>query len=132
MAIQAGPGHAGFAKFEWEIKPSQQIVPNLEAYRKAVLAAVRMTFEAIARKVRSYAVTNRTWIDRTGTARSGLRTQVAVMGAVATLTLYHTAEYGIWLEVANAGKYAIILKTMTAHFPMLMQMLNDVLSGVSL
>ena len=58
-----------------------------------------------------YAKKNAPWTDDTAAARNGL-------GALATahqyhweLIVYHSVYYGIYLEVCNSGKYAIIMPT---------------------
>jgi hypothetical protein len=59
-----------------------------------------------------YAKANAPWSDRTGDARAGLSASFEE-GArdVWVLTLFHTVEYGVWLEIRWGGKYAIIMPT---------------------
>jgi hypothetical protein len=53
---------------------------------------------------------NASWTDRTGAARSGLRTTTEHQPKVRhTIHLFYSVPYGIWLEVRNSGRYAIIL-----------------------
>lgn len=60
------------------------------------------------------------WTDRTGAARAGLHKNVDHSGTSAigfkrhTITFAHGVDYGIWLEVANSGKYQIIMPTVLA------------------
>ena len=49
------------------------------------------------------------WTDRTGNARSGLFTIPNLIGKLKTITFSHTMSYGIWLEIKDNGKYAIIM-----------------------
>lgn len=72
------------------------------------LAAMTTGF---AREVQEYARENAPWEDRTGDARSGLTAKGEQRLTSYTITLYHTVDYGIWLEVRWDGKYAIILPT---------------------
>ena len=111
-------------RLEWTTPVTAEIIPELERRKAAVLRAIGMVFESFALKVRAYAVKNAPWQDRTAHARQGLRTQVDTVGAVFTLTLFHTMDYGIWLEIANDGRYAVILKTMEKQFPLLMELIR--------
>lgn len=51
------------------------------------------------------------WTDRTGNARAGLHTTHEITDEYAQLTMAHSVYYGIFLEVCNSGKYAIIAPT---------------------
>lgn len=74
----------------------------------AGLAAATAGF---AQNVQEYARENASWEDRTGDARSGLTAEGRQRLTTYSIILYHTVDYGIWLEVRWDGKYAIILPT---------------------
>lgn len=59
----------------------------------------------------SFARTNAPWTDRTGAARGGLFAFPSSMGSHHEILITHSPDYGIWLEIANSGKYQIILPT---------------------
>lgn len=102
----------------------------------------------IGAKMEAYAKANAPWTDRTAHARQGLFYAVdsdlggevsgsanlggqeseAVSAAKDVVALYlsHSMTYGKWLELAHAGKYAIIMKTMEAHYNELAQMLKGI------
>lgn len=63
----------------------------------------------------AYAQENAPWSDRTGDARSGLDVDVDSDGDSITLQLFHTVDYGLWLEVIQNGRFAIIMPTLE-HF----------------
>ena len=75
---------------------------------QAGLAAATAGF---AQKVQDYAQENAPWDDRTGDARQGLQAKGFQRLTSYTIVLYHTVDYGIWLEVRWDGRYAIILPT---------------------
>lgn len=77
-----------------------------------------------AKEVEAYAKENASWDDRTGDARSGLHAQGQQRFTKYTITLYHTVDYGIWLEVRWDGKYAIILPTIEHMGHVLMDRLD--------
>lgn len=82
-----------------------------------------------------WAKQNARWTDRTGAARSGLRTETKHKPKVEhTIYLFHSVPYGIWLEIRFAGKYAIIIPTILDQGPKMMrtfQKLWDRLDGGS-
>jgi len=59
-------------------------------------------------------VENAPWTDRTGDARAGLDVGVDHDGENVDLQLFHTVDYGLWLEVIQSGRYAIIMPTLEA------------------
>jgi hypothetical protein len=72
----------------------------------------REIMEDIAKEVEGYAKQNAPWTDRTGAARQGLTAEVSEHGDDIVLELYHTVDYGVWLETIQAGAYAIIMPTL--------------------
>jgi len=68
-----------------------------------------------AGQLEGYAKVHAPWTDRTGHARQGLHGGVDIRGEQLVLYLSHGVEYGIWLELKNEGKYAIVRPTVDAH-----------------
>jgi hypothetical protein len=71
----------------------------------------------VAIEALDYAKENAPWADRTGDARVGLDTSVELEGHVIVWQMYHTVEYGQWLETIQNGKFAIILPTLEIYAP---------------
>ena len=74
-------------------------------------------FEAAADEVKATAQRNAIWEDRTGDARAGLETSVENHNGEVVLTLYHTVEHGLWLEVIQNGRFATIMPTLEQTAP---------------
>lgn len=55
---------------------------------------------------------NAPWTDRTGAARSGLMAIPFNQGSVHELFLAYSVYYGIWLEIANSGRYQVLQPAM--------------------
>ena len=55
---------------------------------------------------------NAPWTDDTSAARTGLNALPFHFGTQHELLMSYTVYYGIWLEVANSGKYAVITPAM--------------------
>lgn len=114
-------------RFTW-VTPPENMVKAIEQYGQRTLIAVRAVADYMAQVIQDAMRTDASWEDRTGNARSGLFSQVD-QAASDLITIYmshgHTVNYGLWLEVANGGKYAIIMPTLEKHLPQLKQMLDD-------
>lgn len=54
---------------------------------------------------------NAPWSDDTGFARVSLHTEVRHVPGKYTIIFAHGANYGIWLEIKQSGKYEIIMPT---------------------
>lgn len=113
------------AKWEGE----QDVLRNMEAFGRRVEAAVLAIAEYFAPIIESKAKENASWIDRTGNARAALHTVVIEMArGVVALYLYGGMDYNVWLELRWAGRYAIILPTMEAHYAPISKMLRETFS----
>lgn len=81
-----------------------------------------------AKRVEAYAKANAPWEDRTGDAREGLTATAEVEDEGFVINLFHTVEYGIWLEIRWGGTYAIIEPTIEEMGPRVMSALNGVMT----
>lgn len=81
-----------------ELQAKSKAAVGLIANRQATIGEARMK-------------TNAPWSDRTTAARSGLHTQVIPGPGQFTIVFSHSVNYGIWLEIANSGRYQIIMPT---------------------
>lgn len=77
--------------------------------------AIDTRLDKLAAEIEAYAKDNAPWDDRTGDAREGLTAEAYHDGSKHGVVLYHTVDYGIWLEIRWSGTYAIILPTIE-HF----------------
>ena len=90
--------------------------------KKARLYALLLDW---AGNLESYAKLNAPWKDRTSNARQGLHGGVDTDGGQFVLYLSHGVEYGIWLELAHGGNYAIVGPTADAHLPRIRRTVID-------
>ena len=116
------------AGIRWTVPPSELAVA-IERYGDRVLTAVAAVAQYVATQMQNQAQADAPWTDRTGNARTGIfGTSEADFGArVVTIYLSHSATltYPLFLEIGNSGKYAVIMRTMQAHYEPLMQMLRE-------
>jgi len=76
-------------------------------------------------QLEGYAKTHAPWTDRTSHARQSLHGGVDIRGEQQVLYLSHGVEYGIWLENAHGGNYAIVGPTADVHLPRIRQTVLD-------
>lgn len=91
---QRDPANLGRAISEWGDKVVfNTLVSHLNAQAKVI--EERMRREA-------------PWTDQTGDARRKLAATVEVDGRRVNLYLAHGVPYGVWLELRNGGRYAVV------------------------
>jgi hypothetical protein len=100
------------------------LTPRMAAFQVVMEEVFEEIMEQAAQEVQEYAQTNAPWDDRSGEARQGLTADFSNEGNELTIVLYHTVEYGIWLEIRNSGEYAIILPTIEHMGPTIMGALS--------
>lgn len=117
---------ANGATIRWQVSPAE-LAQRVEDWGENFLEAIFRLAQVFAARIETYAKKNAPWKDITTNARQGLFTRAFKTATGFIIYLCHKMEYGIWLEVANAGKYAIILKTLERHYSPLMKLIRDLL-----
>jgi hypothetical protein len=110
--------------FKWDVPPTEVFPQGYRNYTQALFVTGRRVAEARAEEAEQWMKQNAPWQDRTGAARAGLHVDVNQAPAVlAELTFAHGEDvpYGIWLEIANGGRWGIISKSVDYWGPKLMQ-----------
>jgi hypothetical protein len=90
---------------------------GLKMFEDKANAAFRMYADTSAKKLESSMKENRPWTDRTGAARNRLRGTASTVKNGYEIKLAHGVDYGIWLELANEKRYAIIEPTIRLESP---------------
>jgi len=137
--------------FHW-VTPPSKLAENIEEYGKRAYVAIHAAAAFWGQGTQDEARGNAPWEDRTGNARGGLFYAVdgfgmgEVIGSVEAdaraqmretsveagdadtliITLGHTVFYGKFLELSNAGRYAIIMSTIEKRLPQLERNLHDI------
>jgi len=93
---------------------------NLAEFPYKVDRAIRTTMDYTGIESTGVMKRNAPWTDRTTAARNGLHTANNFAPPKYELILSHTVPYGIWLEIANSGRYQIIMPTVRAQGQVLM------------
>lgn len=84
------------------------MITGLANFESASDKAIRVYAEQGALQLQNFARENRKWTDRTGHARQRLQGYVGKIPNGYRITLAHGVDYGIWLELANEKRFAII------------------------
>lgn len=98
------------------------IAGTLLMLENSTIEQAEEAFHEGAQAIEEAAKANAPWDDRTGMAREGLFTNVYSEGTEIILELCHTVDYGLWLEVIQNGRFAIIMPTLEAYAS---QVFND-------
>lgn len=95
--------------FEWDVTPEVAFGQLTAAYAQAIRRGIRAIAARRAPEIEAWMKQNAVWTDRTGNARQTLHTEVEDLSLdMVQITLDHGVSYGVFLELANAGTYAII------------------------
>lgn len=97
---------------------------NLREFPDKVDRAIRATMDYTGVESTKRMKEDAPWTDRTTAARNGLHTVNNFAPPKYELILSHTVPYGIWLEIANSGKYEIIMPTVRKQGDVLMKRLR--------
>lgn len=112
------------------VKNKAQLRRDLGFFGDQIKNVVHDLTDAKFNEMVNYAKANAVWIDRTGNARKSIEQVDMSDGDTVRFYLTIGVDYGIWLEVANDGKYKILQPTLTVYEPEIMKMLEQV--GVQL
>jgi hypothetical protein len=103
------------------------LTPGLRTAPGRIMRGVNAAVARQAPIAEGWAKNNAPWTDRTGNARSSLRAEPELGPNVKAIDIAHGVPYGIWLEIANAGSYEIIVPTIENQGPQLMALMNRLL-----
>lgn len=95
----------------FKFDPSELEQGLREMYERG-LAAMEAVVDTGATEMEAYAKRNARWINRTGEARRRLNASYSKEDDSFKITLAHGVDYGIWLELANEKRFAIIEETL--------------------
>lgn len=117
--------------FKWEAAPADVFPQGFENYSKSLYAMAEWLAEAQAEEATAWMQQNAPWMDVSGRARAGLAVDVEqAEGMLAQLIFHHGADvaYGMALELANQGRFAIIAPAIDYFGPKFMNELRSWLS----
>lgn len=83
--------------------------------------------DTISKKMEAHAKSNYKWIPRTGLAHQSINSTWRWIGDIARVELSHGASYGIYLELCNEKRYAIVKPTIDLISPQAIKGLANIL-----
>lgn len=105
------------AGLRWSVPPSR-LAEAVVDYGDNVQISVIEFAETLAELAEGEAKRNAPWKDRTGEARRRLHARVERLNTgAARVVLGHGVDYGIWLEIKQAGRWGIVVKTLQQLAP---------------
>lgn len=90
---------------------ASKLLNGIAGAENKAATAIRMYAETGAKKMENFAKENRRWTDRTGHARQRLNGYVSKIQNGYRIYIAHGVDYGIWLELANEKRFAILPQT---------------------
>lgn len=114
--------------FKWQVAPTDVFPQMAEQYTRTIFQSGRRVAYDRAEDMESWAKANAPWTDRTGDARERLHATVEETGPIGTIVLSHGVDYGIWLEIANGGRFAIIALAIDVWGPVVMRDLQRMMN----
>lgn len=112
------------------LKNEAELTKNFNLFGGQIKKVVHDLMDVTFNEMVTFAKTNAVWTDRTGNARNSITSEDLSSGDVVKFYLTIGVDYGIWLELANDGKYRILQPTLTIYEPRIMKLLESV--GVAL
>ena len=112
------------------LKNEAELTKNFNLFGGQIKKVVHDLMDVTFNEMVTFAKTNAVWTDRTGNARNSITSEDLSSGDVVNFYLTIGVDYGIWLELANDGKYRILQPTLTIYEPRIMKLLESV--GVAL
>lgn len=97
------------------------IGPTLEVMTEVAVTRATAVMEESAGLVEDYAKANAPWTDRTGDARNSLTAEADEDFEGISIILSHGVDYGYWLELIQNGNFAIIMPTLEALGPEILE-----------
>ena len=115
-------------QFVWE---ETSLFVNLKNAERKLHRELDIIMQANAPQVEANMKINAPWNDDTGNARQGLGARAFSEENNHGIVLFHSVAYGICLEVRWNGRYAIILPTIEAYGPQIMDQCKGLLGRMN-
>ncbi|CAM3004691.1 hypothetical protein HAHI6034_10885 [Hathewaya histolytica] len=101
-----------------ETKGIEEAIGNLKRFTSKLRAALFLDAQNIAANMERWAKANAKWIDRTSDARQFLKATVQWKNSnELMIAMSHHVDYGVYLELCNEGRYAILEQAIQEFAP---------------
>lgn len=115
--------------FVWVVEPNLAFPDLYDKYSRTIFQSGNRVAHQRAEEMQEWGRQNAIWEDQSGRARSEL-TAVVIDDefGIGTIVVKHGPPWGLWLEIANNGKYAIITKMIDTFAPVLWRDLQRIMN----
>lgn len=93
----------------WDRRPEDVFVEGYRNYWNTIVKAIQALCQSYAARIEAWMKENAVWMDRTGNARQSLYAAVDELVNGAVITLGYGVDYSVFLELANQGRFSILL-----------------------
>lgn len=109
--------------FQWVVSPEVAYEDLFDNYARVIFQSGNRVAHQRAAQMQAWGRENAPWTDRSGRARAelGVRVEDDEFG-IGTIIVEHGPPWGLWLEIANQGRFSIITKMIDVFAP---QLWND-------
>lgn len=87
---------------------TEKVLKRLNDMQARTRASLQIIADSAVKAMESYAKKNARWTDRTGNARQRLKGSIRWEQSALIAAISHNVDYGMWLELCNEKKYAIL------------------------
>lgn len=100
----------------WVVPPERAFVQGYAEYAQRLELAIHQLALRFSAEIETWMKVNAPWMDQTGNLRQSLYSTVkAVLGQMIVITFDYGLDYGVFLELAHQGRFAIIAPALD-HF----------------
>lgn len=96
----------------WDTKT---VLNKLNSMQQKTRASLQIIADSAAKSMEKYAKANARWTDRTGNARQRLKGSTRWDETALIAAISHNVDYGMWLELCNEKKYAILEEALNSQ-----------------
>lgn len=94
---------------------TKDVLRRFEQMQAKTRASLEILANSAVKAMETYAKNNAKWTDRTGNARQRLKGETRWEGSALIAAISHNVDYGIWLELCNQKKYAILEEALNSQ-----------------
>ena len=96
----------------WDTK---NVLAKLNSMQQKTRTSLQIIADSAAKAMEKYAKANARWTDRTGNARQRLKGSTRWEETALIAAISHNVDYGMWLELCNEKKYAILEEALNSQ-----------------
>lgn len=97
---------------DWDTK---KVLDKLNSMQQKTRSSLQIIANTAVKAMEKYAKANARWTDRTGNARQRLQGSTRWEEDALIAAISHNVDYGMWLELCNEKKYAILEEALNSQ-----------------